>query len=101
MEEDQDLGRTSPPRKKTKTEANSSSSSTVNAAAVTPTSVQDKLTLRHKIDAHKGECNSIQFLNNSQFLISGGKDTAVKVWYTTNGTVTKSLEEGERSWLSM
>lgn len=94
MEEDQDLGRTSPPWKKTKTEANSSSSSTVNAAAVPPTSVQDKLTLRHKIDAHKGECNSIQFLNNSQFLISGGKDTAVKVWCTTNGTVTKSLEEG-------
>lgn len=78
-------GRVSPPRKRIKTEVESSSS-VENAASSVPQH------LRHKIAGHQGQCNSIQFLNTSQYLVSGGKDGAIKVWDTMNGTVTKSFE---------
>ncbi|XP_059658935.1 autophagy-related protein 16-like [Cornus florida] len=48
--------------------------------------------VQHKIKAHEGRCSSISFLNNSHTLISGGKDSTIKLWDTSNGTLTRTLQ---------
>lgn len=48
-------------------------------------------TCKQRIPAHDGGCASILFEYNSSKLISGGQDRAIKMWDTTNGSLTKSL----------
>ncbi|XP_027152629.1 autophagy-related protein 16-like [Coffea eugenioides] len=48
--------------------------------------------LRHKIYAHTGQCNSVLFLNNSDYLVTGAKDNAIKIWDARNGAQVNSFE---------
>lgn len=89
IEKDQANSELSPPRKKSKITDESSFSEGNTANPPQPLIPSH---LRHKIDAHTGQCNSVLFLNNSDYLVSGGKDNAIKLWDTTNGALTRYFE---------
>ncbi|KAL3512650.1 hypothetical protein ACH5RR_025367 [Cinchona calisaya] len=88
-EKDQVSIRLSPPRKKSKVTADSSSSK---GNDVNPPQPLIPNHLRHRINAHTGKCNSVLFLNNSDYLISGGKDNVINVWDPRNGAKTNTFE---------
>lgn len=78
-----------PPRKKSKITAESS---LTQANAVNLRQPLIPSHLRHKIYAHTGQCNSVLFLNSSDYLASGGKDDAIKIWDVRNGAQVNSFE---------
>ncbi|KQK13241.1 autophagy-related protein 16 [Brachypodium distachyon] len=49
-------------------------------------------TCRITIRAHDGGCGSIIFQNNTDKLISGGQDQAVKIWSANTGALTSTLQ---------
>jgi autophagy-related protein 16-1 len=48
-------------------------------------------TCKHRLQAHEGGCAAILFECNSNKLITGGQDRAVKVWDTNSGSLISNL----------
>ncbi|KAK3017860.1 hypothetical protein RJ639_004552 [Escallonia herrerae] len=48
-------------------------------------------TCKHKIPAHEGGCAAIIFENNSDKIVSGGQDQAVKIWDANTGSLSRTL----------
>ena len=78
-----------PPRKKIKIDSKACASQE-NASSFTECLIPTAL--KYKIHAREGVCNSILFPYNYQNLISGGKDYTVKIWDTSTGALTSTLQ---------